>query len=543
MNNISQTHRANWRKIPMSDHAERIVLGAAPVEWQQVVRVARHGALLSLTKAAWKRIAAARQAVEKIAASTVPHYGINTGLGALCNVALERDELQRLSHHTLMSHACGVGAPLRTEQVRAIICCAVINYSHGYSGISPAVVKGLLHLLNEQVTPIVPSRGSVGYLTHMAHIGLALIGHGEVEFDGQRMPARQALDAIGMPPLTLGPKDGLSLVNGTPAMTGLACLALEDVARLAAWADIVGAMSFEALGGQWDALLPQVTSLKRHQGVQHTGDNLRRLLQGSRRLARCQGQHLQDALSLRSIPQVHGACRDQFAHAARQIDHELDSATDNPLVVATEESYRIISNANPHGASVAMACDLLAIAVCEWSSISERRTYRLVTPQASRLPPFLSNDVGVKSGMMIAQYTAASLVADNKRLAQPAVVDNFLTSGLQEDHLSLGESAALKLDQALDNAFQVLAIEYLLAAQAFDLIDDQNFAPGTELAWKALREVIPFYDEEHPLHQDLQTARHLLRDTSRQADFVKLAPHLHPGMSQTCLISASIPAA
>ena len=543
MNSISQTHWANWRKLPVNEHAECVELGATPVEWQQVVRVARHGALLSLSQGAWERIAAARQAVEEIASSTVPHYGINTGLGALCDVVLKRDELQRLSYHTLMSHACGVGTPLRTEQVRAIICCAVINYSHGYSGISPAVVKGLLHLLNERITPIVPSRGSVGYLTHMAHIGLVLIGHGEVEFNGQRMSARQALDAIGMAPLTLGPKDGLSLVNGTPAMTGLACLALEDTARLAAWADIVGAMSFEALGGQLDALLPQVTGLKRHQGVRHVGDNLHQLLRYSRRLARCQGQHLQDALSLRSIPQVHGACRDQFAHAARQIDQELDSATDNPLVIVTEDGYRVVSQANPHGASVAMACDLLAIAVCEWSSISERRAYRLVTPQTSRLPPFLTDEVGVKSGMMIAQYTAASLVADNKRLAQPAVTDNFLTSGLQEDHLSLGESAALKLDQALDNAFQVIAIEYLLAAQAFDLIEDQDFAPGTELAWKALREAVPFYDEEHPLHLDLQTARHLLQDTSRQASFITLAPHLYPGKRQTCLISVSIPAA
>lgn len=512
----------------MSDHLRHIELGAMPTDWRQVVEVARHGASLSLPAAAWERIGAARQAVEEIASSGTPHYGINTGLGALCDVVLERDELQRLSHHTLMSHACGIGAPLRTEQVRAILCCAVINYSHGYSGISPAVVEGLLRLLNEGITPVVPSRGSVGYLTHMAHIGLALIGHGEVEFRSQRMPARQALDAIGMPPLRLGPKDGLSLVNGTPAMTGLACLALDDAARLAAWADVIGAMSFEALGGQQDALLPEVTRLKRHEGVQHAGDNLRRLLQGSRRLARCQGQHLQDALSLRSMPQVHGACRDQFDHAARQIGRELHAATDNPLVITEESGYRVVSQANPHGASVAMACDLLAIAVCEWSSISERRAYRLVTPQANRLPPFLTAESGVKSGMMIAQYSAASLVADNKRLAQPAVTDNFLTSGLQEDHLSLGESAALKLDQALDNAFQVLAIEYLLAAQAFDLIDDQDFASGTELAWRMLREVVPFYEEEHGLYLDLQAACDLLRDASRQAPFIELAPHLYP---------------
>ncbi|MCC5903110.1 MAG: histidine ammonia-lyase [Halomonas sp.] len=513
----------------MSDNSRHITLGATPVDWRQVVEIARHKASLSLTTQAWDRIITARKAVEEIASSATPYYGINTGLGALCEVVLEPSELQRLSYHTLMSHACGIGAPLRKEQVRAIICCAVINYSHGYSGISPFVVEGMMRLLNEEVTPIVPSKGSVGYLTHMAHIGLALIGQGEVEYLGQHMQAKQALDSIGMAPLTLGPKDGLSLVNGTPAMTGLACLTLADTAHLAAWSDIIGAMSFEALGGQQDALLTEVTSLKRHGGVQHTGDNLRRLLQGSPRLAHCRGQHLQDALSLRSMPQVHGACRDQFDHAARQIDNELNSATDNPLVFTGKDGYRVVSQANPHGASVAMACDLLAIAVCEWSSISERRTYRLVTPQTNHLPPFLTAEAGVKSGMMIAQYSAASLVADNKRLAQPAVTDNFMTSGLQEDHLSLGESSALKLDQALDNAFQILAIEYLLASQAFDLIDEQAFAPGTELAWKTLRETIPFYEEEHALHLDMYAACSLLRDESRQSPFIKLAPHLNPG--------------
>lgn len=508
---------------------QHLELGTAPVAWQDVVRIARHGASLSLSRDARERIATARHAVDDITSSATPHYGINTGLGALCDVVLEPSELERLSRHTLMSHASGVGPPLRTEQVRAIICCAIINYSHGYSGISPAVVEGLLRLLNERVTPIVPSQGSVGYLTHMAHIGLALLGHGNVEFQGQNMPADQALDTIGMSPLSLGPKDGLSLVNGTPAMTGLACLALDDADLLAAWADVIGAMSFEVLGGQLDAFHPDVIRLKRQDGVQQVGDNLRCLLEGSQQLARRQGQRLQDALSLRSMPQVHGACRDQFKHAARQIAQELNSASDNPLVVVNQDGYRIISQANPHGASVAMACDLLAIAICEWSSISERRLYRLVTPQANQLPPFLTTESGVKSGMMIAQYSAASLVAECKRLAQPAVTDNFLTSGLQEDHLSLGESAALKLDQSLENAAMVLAIEYLLAAQAMDLVDDQGFAPATMLAWHTLRERVPSYSEEHALSHDMQSTRDLLREHTSLATFRRHAPHLNPG--------------
>lgn len=503
-----------------------VMIADQELGWQEVVRVARCGARLSLSDGAWSRVADARAAVEAFADSGRPYYGINTGLGALCDVVLERNQLQKLSWHTLMSHSCGIGAPLRSEQVRAIMCCAVINYSHGCSGVSPGVVEGLLRLLNEGITPLVPAQGSVGYLSHMAHIGLALLGQGEVEFRGRRQPAQQALDAIGMAPVVLGPKDGLCLVNGTPAMTGLACLTLADTARLAAWADVIGAMSFEALRGQLDALSPAVTRRKRHAGVERSGENLRQLLQDSQVLAGCQGEHLQDALSLRSIPQVHGACRDQFEHAAAQVDAELNSATDNPLVIRGEQGYRVISQANPHGESVAMACDLLAIAVCEWSSISERRSYRLVTPQANKLPPFLTRGSGVKSGMMIAQYSAASLVADNKRLAQPAVTDNFLTSGLQEDHLSLGESSALKLDKALDNAFHVLAIEFLLAGQAFDFIEEKPFGLGTGLAWQLLRERVAFYEEEHSLQLDICATYQLLREQQSLAPLCQLFPQL-----------------
>ncbi len=490
--------------------SDTVVITSTPVTWQQVVAVARKGAELALDEERWAGVRRARQVVDDLSQSGTPHYGINTGLGALCNVMLDGPQLARLSRHTLMSHACGVGEPLREEQVRAIMCAAVVNYSHGCSGVSPGVITGLLALLNGKVTPFVPARGSVGYLSHMAHIGLVLIGEGWVLKDGQRMPAAEALSGIGMAPATLGAKDGLSLVNGTPAMTGLACLALEDASRLADWADVIGAMSFEALQGQLAAFSESVISRKAHAGVQVSGRNLRRLLSGSQRLANSEGHHLQDALSLRSMPQVHGAYRDQLVHAIGQINGELASATDNPLIVSEGGEFRIVSQANPHGESVAMACDLLSIAVCELSSISERRGFRLVTPQANELPPFLTEDSGVKSGMMIAQYTAASLVADNKRLAQPAVTDNYMTSGLQEDHVSFGETSALKLDTALGNARYVLAIEYIFAAQAFDLIKDEEFGEGTTQAWKLLRERVPFYNEEHPLSEDITAAQEVI---------------------------------
>lgn len=314
-------------------------------------------------------------------------------------------------------------------------------------------------------------------------------------------------------PGQLGAKDGLSLVNGTPAMTGLACLNLADAHRLGLWADVVGAMSFEALSGQLDALDPLVLERKAQPNVRKVGERIRALLAGSPYLARQKGEHLQDALSLRSIPQVHGACWEQWEYAVKQIEAELNSATDNPLVLADGDQYRVVSQANPHGEAVAMACDTLAMAVCEWSSISERRSYRLVTPQANNLPPFLIKGSGVKSGMMIAQYSAASLAAENKRLAQPCVTDNFMTSGLQEDHLSFGESSALKLDAALSNGFAVVAIEYLLAAQAFDLIEGQDFGSGTQRAWQGLRQSVAMYDECHSLNIDIRKATMLLRQT------------------------------
>lgn len=501
----------------MSEGAGQITLGDAPVTSADIVRVARHGASLRLSEAAWARIRCAREAVLKIADSGQPSYGINTGLGALCNIVLNRDELHRLSRHTLLSHACGVGAYLRTEQVRAIIAAAVVNYSHGHSGIDESIVRGLLALLDHGIIPRVPGRGSVGYLTHMAHIGLALIGEGEVEVTGERMPAARALDAAGLHPVTLGPKDGLSLVNGTPAMTGLACLALADAGRVTDWADVIAAMSFEALGGQMDAFDPAIISLKMHPGMQESAAHLRAALTGSQPIALSHGRRLQDALSLRSIPQVHGACRDQLRHAREQIEAELNSATDNPLVVETGGAWRVISQCNCHGESVAMACDLMCIAAAELSGISERRSFRLVTPQISELPAFLTGDGGVKSGMMIAQYTAASLVADNRRLAGPAVVDNFLTSGLQEDHVSMGESAALKLAESLDNALLVLAIEYVLAAQALEFVEARPLGRGTGRAMALLRGHVAAYDDGHPLFLDFRSAAALMRQTDAMA--------------------------
>ncbi|UUZ67030.1 histidine ammonia-lyase [Polaromonas sp. P2-4] len=489
-----------------------VTLGDTPLGWRDLVAVARDGAPLALSPAAWARIANARAIVDCIVARGERAYGISTGLGALSNVLLHGEQLAQLSHNTLLSHACGVGPLLSEAQTRAIMCAALANYAQGYSGLQRSVVEALLALLNQGVTPCVPSQGSVGYLTHMAHIGVALLGVGEVRWQGRVLPAAEALAAIGLQPLVLGAKDGLSLVNGTPCMTGLAALALADVERLADWADVIGAMSFEALRGQMDAFDAEILALKPHPGMQQVGRNLRSLLDGSEVIASSRGLRTQDALSIRSMPQIHGACRDQIAHAARQIETELNSATDNPLLLGTPQTYRVLSQANPHGESVAMAADLLRIAVAELGGVAERRLDRLVNPHVSGLPAFLVAEPGVNSGLMITQYTAASLAGENRRLAQPAVVDNFVTSGGQEDHLSLGTIAALDLHKSLENLTQILAIEYLLAAQAFEFLKDQRFGAGTGQAWRLLRQHVPAFDADRFLAPDITQAAAVLRD-------------------------------
>ncbi|ORM70385.1 histidine ammonia-lyase [Pantoea wallisii] len=483
-----------------------IVWGDSPIRWQDVVQVARHHAHLTLSDAAWQRIAQGREIVGQIIASGQIAYGINTGLGALCNITLPEEQLSQLSRNTLLSHACGVGPLLTQAQTRAILCAAIANYSHGKSGVSVALVQHLLALLNQQITPQVPSQGSVGYLSHMAHIGLALIGVGEVDYQQQSMPAQQALALAGLQPYRPGAKEGLSLVNGTPCMTGLACLALDDAARLLDWADVTGAMSFEALRGQRVAFDADVIALKASPGMQHSAQRLRALLHDSPLLAASVGIRTQDALSLRAMPQVHGASRDQFDHAAHQIVTELNACTDNPLVLGTPDNWRVVSQANPHGESVAMAADLLAIAMAEVGSIAERRLDRLVNPLVSGLPAFLVAQPGVNSGMMIAQYVAAALCAENRQLAQPAVLDNYVTSGLQEDHLSLGTGAALKLLKLVDNVWQILAIEYLLAAQALDFHGEAQLARGTAHALHRLRLQVANWQEDRWLAPDMARA-------------------------------------
>jgi len=480
-----------------------IIRDEAPLSCEEIAAIAHARAKLSIGAAARAKLANGRAIVERIVAKGEKAYGITTGLGALSDVKLAPDELAQISRNTLLSHACGVGEPLHPADTRSIMVALVNDMCHGHSGVGLPVVDQLVEFLNRGINPVIPTQGSVGYIVHGAHIGLALIGIGDVEMDGKRMIAADAIAAAGLRIIEIGPKDGLCLVNGTRCLAGLSCLGVVEAARLADWADIIAALSFEALKGQTDAFDEELLNLKPHAGVVKVGQRLRDLLKGSEMVERYRGHRTQDALSVRSIPQVHGATRDQLDHARRQIVIELKSATDNPLVLGTPGSYRVISNAHPHGQSVAMAVDLMAIAVAELGSIAERRIDRLLNPATSGLPAFLVRQPGVNSGLMIVQYVAASLAAENKRLSQPAVVDNYVTSAQQEDHISLGTPGALKALKVIDNTRRILAIEYLCAAQAIEFLPRLNLGRGTQAAYERLRAAIPSLEQDRFLSPDI----------------------------------------
>ncbi len=483
-----------------------VIRSDRPLDWAQVAAVAA-GEPLELSADARARIAAARVLVEQIVERGIRAYGVNTGVGALCDVIVSPAEQRTLSRNILMSHAVGVGAPLGVAETRAIMAAAVNNFAHGHSGVRLDVADQLVALLNADCLPEVPAFGSVGYLSHMAHIALVCIGEGYVRFRGERLKGRDALRLLGREPLVLEAKEGLSLINGTPCVTGLAALALARAVRLFDWTDVVAAMSFENLRGQLAAFDADSLALRVSPGLNLVGERMRTALADSGILAAVVGQRTQDPLSMRTIPHVHGAARDVLAATADVVNRELASITDNPIVAGTPEEPRVYSQAHAVGASIALAMDSLATAIAQVAAMAERRLDRLVNPLVSGLPAFLAEPGGTCSGFMIAQYTAASLVAQNRRLALPASLDGGITSGLQEDHLCHATPAALKALEIVDNAGRIVAIELLAAAQAYDLqATDAPRAPHTHALWQRVRQKVPTYRDDRPLAEDMSVA-------------------------------------
>lgn len=491
----------------MSDIVVDIHLG-----WRDVAAVAE-GARLHLSEAAMRRIAGARAVVEAIVDRGIRAYGVNTGVGALCDVVVDRPLQRQLSHNILMSHATGIGAPLGTTETRAIMATAISNYALGRSGVRLEVVEALMRLLNADVTPLVPAKGSVGYLSHMAHIALVLIGAGRACVDGKTLTGAEALAVAGLGPLDLGAKEGLSLVNGIPCATGLASLALKRAERVLDWADAVAALTIEALMGNPAAFDPVALSLRASTSLQSVGAGLRDRLAGSGIIAAGAGRKTQDALSMRAVPHVHGAARDAFGFAADIVTRELASVSDNPAVAGTPEAPEVHSEAHAVGAAMGLALDQLAVAVAEVAAMSERRLDRLVNPLVSGLPAFLAADSGVSSGFMIAQYAAVSLVNENRRLSLPASLDGGITSALQEDHLSHATPASLKALMVLENAEAILGVELLAAAQAHEFRSEGR-AEGTDRLYRQLRDVIGPYADDRPLADDMALAADLIRTLS-----------------------------
>lgn len=475
-----------------------------------IASVAR-GAKLILSESAARRIRQARRIVDALSEQGIRGYGINTGVGALCDVLIDRPQQQALSRNILFSHACGLGDPLGRVETRAVMAAQIAGFAHGASGVRLEVVDALGALLNADILPVIPARGSVGYLTYAAAIGLVLIGAGEAMEGDACISGAEAMARIGRAPLVLEAKEGLSLVNGTPCATGLACVALDRMARLADWADAAAALTYENLGAQAGTFDAVTLALRQSDGLQAVGRAMRHWLAGSAMLAGRSGSRTQDPLSLRAVPQVHGAARDAWHAAEAVVARELASVTDNPAVGGTPEAPVVRSEAHAVGSGLALALDALAPAAATLAAVSERRIDRLVNPLVSGLPAFLAAAGGVFSGFMIAQYAAVSLVAENRRLSLPASLDGGITSALQEDMLPHATPAAVKLLAILDNLRDVLVIELLAAAQAYECQPDGSVpAPATTALRRAIRALVPPYADDRPMNGDILRLRDLL---------------------------------
>ena len=495
-------------------HIDAIKLGADGLTPAEVVAVARRDAPVLLTDEALVAMAQSATVVAELADSEEPTYGVTTGFGSLALVGIPRGRREELQRALIRSHAAGMGDPVEREVVRAMMLLRARTLAMGCSGTRPLVAQTLLEMLNAGLTPVVPEHGSLGAsgdLAPLAHCALTLIGEGEVDGpDGVRRPAAEALTNSRIDPITLGPKEGLALINGTDGMLGMLVLACEDLARLLRIADITAAMSVEALLGTDRAFTPDLLKLRPQPGQAASAANLLALLADSEVVAshREGDPRVQDAYSLRCAPQVAGAARDTLGYAESVAAAELRAAIDNPMVLP---DGRVESCGNFHGAPVAYGCDFLAIAAADLGAIAERRTDRLLDPARSHgLPPFLAEDAGVNSGLMLAHYAQAAMVAENRRLATPASVDSLPTSAMQEDHVSMGWGAARKLRSSVANLERILAVELTCAARALDLRAPLRPAPGTGAALAAVRTRIAGPGADRYLAPELAAAEALV---------------------------------
>ncbi|MCW5849941.1 MAG: histidine ammonia-lyase [Anaerolineae bacterium] len=484
-----------------------ILLNGENLSIEDIVAIAREQEHVELTDAAWAGVERSRAAVDALLDSGAVVYGITTGFGDFKSILINRADTATLQRNLVRSHAVGVGPTLPTEAVRALMAVRANTLAKGYSGVQPTTLRRLLDLLNHGVHPVVPSRGSLGAsgdLAPLAHIALTLIGEGEAEWGGETLPSAEALARADLQPVTLGAKEGLALVNGTALMGGLGALIVHGAELVYRTANIAGALSLEALEGSAQAFDPRLQAVRPHPRQVECAAHLRTLLEGSGLVRQLHDPHrVQDAYSLRCMPQVHGAVHDAVAYARWVMDIENNSATDNPLLFWEGDTPIALSGGNFHGELTALALDYLKIGLTELGNISERRINRLVDPHSNGglLPPFLTEHGGLNTGFMLAHYTAAALASENKTLAHPASADTIPTSGNTEDHVSMGPTAAHHALMVLDNAQGILAIELLCAAQAVDFrrrgrLANAALGQGTTSAYDLIRQSVPFLAED-----------------------------------------------
>jgi len=490
-----------------------IHLDGPGVTIDDVVAVARRGEPVELTESAIERMAASRAIVDRLAEGE-PKYGISTGFGALATVSIPPERRRALQTALVRSHAAGMGDPVEDEVVRAMVFLRARTLALGYSGARPLVAQAMVDVLTADISPIVPEYGSLGAsgdLAPLAHGALALLGEGDVVHRGEKRPAADALRDAGLEPIELAEKEGLAVTNGTDAILGMLCLAIVDIQRLLAQADMIAAMTIEGLLATDAPFAADLQGLRPQPGQAVSAANLRTMLAGSPIVASHAtpaDTRVQDAYSIRCTPSVHGAVRDTLAHCQGVAEHELAAAIDNPMVLP---DGRVESCGNFHGAPLGFAADFLAIAVAEIGAIAERRMDRMLDQTRSHgLPPFLADEVGVDSGMMIGHYTAAAMASENKRLAAPASVDSLPTSGMQEDHVSMAWLAVRKLRKVVDNVRRILAVEYICAARAIDLRAPLEPAAATGALVRLLRGEVPGPGPDRYLAPELAAAERLL---------------------------------
>jgi len=490
-----------------------VELGLDGMTLEDLVAISRHNAKARISKGSIERIKEARKLLEGWVREGRVVYGVTTGFGALSDVIISKTDTEQLQKNVLMSHAAGVGKPLDREIVRAIMTLRLKDFARGNSGIRLETTSHILTLLNRDICPVMPEKGSVGAsgdLAPLAHLGLVLIGLGEAFVNGQRVDGNTALKEAELAPLKLQAGEGLALVNGTQVMTAIGALATYDAERLSKISDISAAMSLEVLMGSRTEFDPLIHRVRPHPGQAASADNMRRITRNSEIISSHKDcKRIQDAYTLRCSPQVHGASKDVIRFVRSTVETEMNSSTNNPLVFPETKGFLL--GGNFHGQPIALAMDTLSMAVSELANISERRIERLLNPQLSGLPAFLVSNGGLNSGLMIAQYTAAALVSENKVFCHPACVDSIPTSANKEDHVSFGTISARKCREIVENAEIVIAIELLCGAQAMDLFTNMKPGEGTLEAYRVVRESVARLERDRVLAEDIDKVTGLVK--------------------------------